>query len=108
MNQFQLEPNVITYENYIDAMIANDEFERAKEFFKTMKSQNFKPSSRFYQRIIKAFTSCSDDTMVLELMKVSEEDGYNLFSNTNLDILRVFVYQNNVGFILLKFIKIQI
>ncbi|CAH1761828.1 15798_t:CDS:2, partial [Entrophospora sp. SA101] len=96
MNQFQLEPNGTTYEYYIDAMIANDELEHAKDFLETIKSQNFKPSSQLYQKIIKAFIRCNDDITVLELMKMSEGDGYSVFSNTNLDILRVFVYQNNM------------
>nr|CAG8533028.1 1753_t:CDS:2 [Entrophospora candida]CAG8559908.1 9098_t:CDS:2 [Entrophospora candida] len=96
INQFQLEPNETTYEYYIDAMIANDEFESAIDFFKTMKKQGLKPSFRLYQKVIKGFIGCNDDVMVLELMKMSENDDYKLFPNMYLDILRVCAYQYNV------------
>nr|CAG8566131.1 2992_t:CDS:2 [Entrophospora candida]CAG8571786.1 2151_t:CDS:2 [Entrophospora candida] len=96
ISQFQLEPNVTTYEYYIDAMIENNEFERALDFFITIKSQNFKPSVQLYQKIIKGFIGSNDDVIVLELMKLSEEDGYKLFANMYLDILRICAYQYNV------------
>ncbi|CAH1763668.1 489_t:CDS:2 [Entrophospora sp. SA101] len=96
INQFQLEPNETTYEYYVDAMIANDEFESAIDFFKTMRKQGLKPSFRLYQKIIKGFIGCNDDVMVLELMKMSENDDYKLFPNMYLDILRVCAYQYNV------------
>jgi hypothetical protein len=106
IGQFQLEPNATTYEYYIDTMIASNEFERVMDFFTTIKSQNFKPSVQLYQKIIKGFISYNDDIIVLELMKMSEEDGYKLFSNMYLDILGICAYQYNVSFILLNCIII--
>ncbi|RIA92228.1 hypothetical protein C1645_691860, partial [Glomus cerebriforme] len=89
-----LQPNLKTYECYIDSILAGEEYERAFEIFDSLKSKNINPQLELYVAIIRKAISINEPEVAFNYLK-SLEENQQIYVPSSLynDVLRICAFE---------------
>jgi pentatricopeptide repeat protein len=104
-----LQPELKTYETYIESLLIGEEYERAFEFFDSLKSKNIYPSQEFYTAMIRKAISIYESGRALKLLKDLEQNQLMHIPNSLYnDVLRFCAYEYHVSKIIYSSVRVFI
>ncbi|CAG8490899.1 7769_t:CDS:2 [Acaulospora colombiana] len=103
---WNLQPNIVTYECYLDALLSNGELERGVEYLESLKSKDIQPTVKMYGSVIQSAISYGAVSEAFELLKTAENDKLPIYVNMYYEVLRSCADEYNLDGVLFCWEKI--
>ncbi|CAG8524757.1 14910_t:CDS:2 [Dentiscutata heterogama] len=83
-----LQPTIVTYDNYLTALLVNGEIERGIDFIDILKNKGIQPTVTMYENLMKKICHFEWPEEALSLLKRMEAENLPTYSSMYYDVLR--------------------
>jgi pentatricopeptide repeat protein len=97
LKQDGFEPNALTYECYISALVAHNELEHAVDVLETIENAGITPTMLTYANILQSATSVNEALFAGELLEKMEKVYHPLSPDLYIGVLRLSASEKKVS-----------